>query len=37
MKEKVGAKMLSDLVIFSKCSSEIQLDFHKPIRVVTIK
>ena len=37
MKEKVGAKMLSDLVIFSKYSSEIRLDFHKPIRVVTLK
>ena len=34
---KVGAKLLSDLVIFSIYSSEIPLDFYKAIRVVPSK
>ena len=31
---KVGAKLLSDLVIVSVFSSDIPLDFHELIRVV---
>ena len=34
---KVGAKLLSDLVIFSILSSDIPLDFHDSIRVVPVK
>ena len=34
---KFGAKLLSDLVIFSIFSSDIPLDFHKSIRVVPLK
>ena len=34
---KVGAKLLSDLVIFSTFSSDIQLDFHNSIRVVPVE
>ena len=34
---EVGAKLLSDLVIFSIFSSEIPLDFHESIRVVSQK
>ena len=34
---KVGAKLLSDLVIFSILSSDIPLDFHDSIQVVPIK
>ena len=34
---KVGAKLLSDLVIFSIFSSEIPLDFHESIGVVLLK
>ena len=34
---KVGAKLLSDLVIFSIFSSGIPLDYHKSIRVVPLK
>ena len=34
---KVGAKLLSDLVIFSKLSSEIPLDSHDLVREVSVK
>ena len=34
---KVGAKFLSDLVIFSIISSDISLDFHDSIQVVPLK
>ena len=34
---KVGAKLLSDLVIFSIRSSDIPLDFHNSIWVVPLK
>ena len=34
---KVGAKLLSDLVIVSILSSDIPLDFHNSIRVVPLK
>ena len=34
---KVGAKFLSDLVIFSIISSDISLDFHDLIQVVPLK
>ena len=34
---KVGAKLLSDLVMFPILSSDISLDFHDPIRVVLDK
>ena len=34
---KVGAKLLSDLVIFSILSSDIPLDFHDLVRVVPVK
>ena len=34
---KVGAKMLPDLVIFSIFSSDISLDFHDSVRVVSLK
>ena len=34
---KVGAKLLSDLVIFSIFSYDIPLDFHDSIRVVSLK
>ena len=34
---KVGGKLLSDLVVFSIFSSDIQLDFHDSIRVVPVK
>ena len=34
---KVGAKLLSDLVIFSIFSSDIPLDFHELIWVVQLK
>ena len=34
---KVGAKLLSYLVIFSIFSSDIPLDFHELIRVVLLK
>ena len=34
---KVGAKLLSDLVIFLIFSSEIPVDFHESIRVVALK
>ena len=34
---KVGAKLLSDLVIFLIFSSAIPLDFHDSIRVVPLK
>ena len=34
---KVGAKLLSDLVIFSIFSFGISLDFHKSTRVVPLK
>ena len=33
---KVGAKLLSDLVIFSIFSFDITLDFHESIRVVSL-
>ena len=33
---KVGERLLSDLVIFSKFSSDIPLDFHKLIKVVPL-
>ena len=33
---KVGAKLFSDLVIFSIFSSDIPLDFHELIRIVEI-
>ena len=33
----VGEKLLSDLVIFSTISSDISLDFHKSIQVVSLK
>ena len=33
----VGAKLLSNLVIFSIFSSAILLDFHESIRVVPLK
>ena len=36
-KTKVGAKLLSDIVKFSKNFSDILLDFHKSIRVVPLK
>ena len=34
---KVGAKLLSDLVLFSTFSSHIPLYFHKSIRVMLLK
>ena len=34
---KVGAKLLSDLVIFSVFPSKVLLDFHKSIQVVPLK
>ena len=34
---KIGAKLLSDLVIFSILSSEILLDLHESILVVPLK
>ena len=34
---KVGAKLLSDLVIFSTFSSDISLDFQESVRVVPLK
>ena len=34
---KVVTKLLSDLVIFSILSSEIPLNFHKPIWIVALK
>ena len=34
---KVGAKLLSDLVLFSILSYDIPLDFHDSIRVVSLK
>ena len=34
---KIGAKLLSDLVILSVLSSYILLDFHKSIRVVPLR
>ena len=34
---KVGAKLLSDLVTFSICSSEIPLDFHELLQVAPLK
>ena len=34
---KVGAKFLSDIVIFSRLSSDIPLDFHDSIPVVLVK
>ena len=34
---KVGAKLLSDLVMFSKLSSEILLDFYNSTWVVLVK
>ena len=34
---KVGAILLSDLVIFSIISSNIRLDFYNLIRVVPVK
>ena len=34
---KVGAKLLSDLVIFSILSCDIQLDFHDLTRAVSLK
>ena len=34
---KVAAKLLSDLVIFSKFPSDFPLDFHDSIRVVLLK
>ena len=34
---KVGAKLLSGLVIFSICSSYTPLDFHKSIWVLALK
>ena len=34
---KVGAKLLSDLVIFSILFSDVPLDFHDSIQVVPIK
>ena len=34
---KVGAKLMSYLVTILKLSSDIMLDFHKSIRVVTLK
>ena len=34
---KVGAKLLSDLVILSIFSSDIPFDFHKLIQVVPLK
>ena len=37
MIKEVGAKLLSDLVIFSVFSSDIPLDFHESIRVLPIK
>ena len=37
MINKVGAKLLSDLVIFSMFSSDILLDFQVLIRVVPLK
>ena len=37
MISKSGAKLLSDLVIFSIFSSDIPLDFHKSIGVVPLK
>ena len=35
--KKAGAKLLSDLAIFSIFSSDVWLDFHKSIRVVLLK
>ena len=32
---KVGANLLSDLVIFSICSSDIPLDFHESMSSAT--
>ena len=34
---KVGAKFLSDLVMFSIFSSDIPLEFYESIRVVPLK
>ena len=34
---KVGAKLLSYLVLFSRLSSDISLDFHDSTRVVLVK
>ena len=34
---KVGAKLLSDLVVLSILSSDIPLDFHDSIRLVPLK
>ena len=34
---KIGAKLLSDLVIFAICFSKIPLDFHESSRVVPLK
>ena len=34
---KVGAKLLSDLVIFSICFCDIALDFHESVWVVPLK
>ena len=34
---KVGAKLLSDLVMFSILSSDIPLDFHDSAQVVSLK
>ena len=34
---KVGAKLLSDLVIFSLFSSDISWDFHDSVGVVPLK
>ena len=33
---KVGAKLLSDLVIFSIFPSDIPLDFHNSVRIVPL-
>ena len=37
MINKVGAKLLSDLVIFSRFSSDIPFDFYKSSRVLPLK
>ena len=37
MISKNGAKLLSDLVIFSIFSSDIPLDFLEPIKIVPLK
>ena len=36
MINKAGAKLLSDLIIFSIVSSQITLDFHESIRIVPL-